>query len=176
MREVDEPVIGNERDRSVGDAAGRGDVVAGIRALLTQQPFAVLCTQGGGQPYGSVVAYAVNDALDTAVFATGRATRKYSLLSECDRVALVVDSRPSYPDELMKVAAITATGRARELSDPARGPWAERLIARHPQLGAFVTSPSTAVFKVGIVRYLYVTRFQEVHQWVPGAERAVGHG
>jgi nitroimidazol reductase NimA-like FMN-containing flavoprotein (pyridoxamine 5'-phosphate oxidase superfamily) len=123
-----------------------------------------------------VVAYAVNEALDTAVFATGRATRKYTLLSECDRVALVVDSRSSYPDELMKVAAITATGRARELSDPERGPWAERLIARHPQLKAFVTSPSTAVFKIDLVRYLYVTRFQEVHQWVPGAGQAVGDG
>ena len=169
MSNIDEPVIGRERDRSAGDATDRETVVAGIRALLAQQPFAVLCTQGGGQPYGSVVAYAVNEALDTAVFATGRATRKYDLLSECDRVALVVDSRSSYPDELMKVEAITATGRARELLDQERGPWAERLIARHPQLGAFVTSPSTAVFKVGIVRYLYVTRFQEVHPWVPGS-------
>ena len=27
-----------------------------IRRLLDGQPFAVLCTQGGGQPYGSVIA------------------------------------------------------------------------------------------------------------------------
>ena len=169
MRDVDEPLIGSERDPSAGEAVDRKDVVAGIRGLLTQQPFAVLCTQGGGQPYGSVVAYAVNAALDAAVFATGRATRKYSLLAGCDRVALVVDSRSAYPDQLMKVEALTATGRARELSDQERGPWAERLIDRHLQLRDFVTSPTTAVFKIEIVRYLYVTRFQEVHQWVPGS-------
>ena len=168
MRDVDEPVISRDHDQPVGGEPDREVVVTGIRDLLTQQPFAVLCTQGGGQPYGSVVAFAVNEALDAAVFATGRATRKYSLLTACDRVALVVDSRPSHPEELMKVAALTATGRARELPDQERGPWEARLIARHPQLKPFVVSPSTAVFTVDIVRYLYVTRFQEVHQWVPG--------
>jgi nitroimidazol reductase NimA-like FMN-containing flavoprotein (pyridoxamine 5'-phosphate oxidase superfamily) len=168
MRSVDEPVVPVENESPDDEALEREDIVARIRGLLTQQQFAVLCTQGAGQSYGSVVAYAVNSELDAAVFSTGRATRKYSLLTESDRIAFVVDSRPSYPDELMQVEAITATGRARELSDEERGPWAEMLIARHPQLRAFVASPSTAVFKVDIVRYLYVTRFQEVHQWVPG--------
>jgi nitroimidazol reductase NimA-like FMN-containing flavoprotein (pyridoxamine 5'-phosphate oxidase superfamily) len=168
MRNVDELILPMENDGPGDEAMEREDIAARICGLLTQQPFAVLCTQGGGQAYGSVVAYAVNDELDAAVFCTGRATRKYSLLTESDRIALVVDSRPSYPDELMQVEAITATGRARELPDEERGPWAEMLMARHPQLRAFVVSPSTAVFKVDIVRYLYVTRFQEVHQWVPG--------
>jgi nitroimidazol reductase NimA-like FMN-containing flavoprotein (pyridoxamine 5'-phosphate oxidase superfamily) len=144
------------------------DLVASIRDLIARHPFAVLCTQGGGQPYGSLVAYAVNDALSAAVFSTGRATRKYSLLTSNDRVAFVVDSRSSYPEELMKVEAITATGRAHELSDGERGSWAEILAVRHPQLRSFVFSSSTAVFKIEIASYLYVTRFQEVHRWAPG--------
>jgi len=171
MHDVDEPSFGLEHNGPTDDAVDPRDVAAGIRDLLAQQRFAVLCTQGGEQPYGSLIAYAVDDGLETAVFSTARATRKYNLLKACSRVALVVDSRPSYPDDLMKVEAITATGRVRELEDKERGPWAAMLIARHPQLRAFVTSPSTAVFKVEMVRYLYVTRFQEVHQWVPGPSR-----
>ncbi|MBN1246342.1 MAG: pyridoxamine 5'-phosphate oxidase family protein [Anaerolineae bacterium] len=151
-----------------------GSVRASIRSLVQQQPFAVLCTQGSGQPYGSVVAYTMNDALDTAVFATGRATRKYNLLTECDRVALVVDTRSAHPGELMSVEAITATGRARELQEAERPPWAAALVTRHPQLKTFVDSPSTAIFTIEISRYLYVTRFQEVHHWAPCTDQGVG--
>ena len=146
----------------------RPDVVAGIRDLLTQQPFAVLCTQGRGQPYGSVIAYAINEALDTAVFSTGRATTKYGLLKECDRVAVVVDSRSSSPDDFVKAEAVTAIGRARELPDQAGGSWAELLTARHPRLRSFVSDDSTAIFRVDIEKYRYVTRFQDVREWVPG--------
>lgn len=165
MNQVDEPVL--DADGSAPDVADRPGIQAQIRELVRQQQFAVLCTQGNRQPYGSVVAYAMNDALDAAVFATGRATRKYTLLTDCERVALVVDSRSAHPGELMSVEAITATGRAEELPDDQRAPWAGLLAARHPQLKPFIDSPSTAIFRITITRYLYVTRFQEVHQWVP---------
>lgn len=151
------------------DPAQQARVRERIRGLMAAQPFAVLCTQGGGQPYGSVIAYAFDPDLRVVVFATPMATRKYRLLGECEHVALVVDSRSQHPEEMMKVEAITATGQAVEL-DP--GPAYERsaalLVTRHPQLASFVAAPSTALFRVEVVRYLYVTRFQEVHQWVPG--------
>ena len=152
---------------STQDAVNERSLEEGLRRLLQQQPFAVLCTQGAGRPYGSVIAYAVSAGLDAAVFATARATRKYDLLTHCDHVALVIDSRSAYPDDLMKVEATTATGRARELADHECAPWSGLLIDRHPQLKTFVDNPSTAVFKVEIARYLYVTRFQETHHWVP---------
>jgi len=139
-----------------------------IRALLDDQPFAVLCTQGEGQPYGSVIAYAVGPDLRSMTFATPIATRKYHLLCECKSVALVIDSRSTFSNDMMQVEAITATGRAVQL-DP--GPefdrWAARLTGRHPQLAAFVHAPSSALFRIDIVRYLHVSRFQEVRQWIP---------
>jgi uncharacterized protein YhbP (UPF0306 family) len=163
-----EPVLGADLDRP--RAAGDIDpaVPERIRRLVTGEPFGVLCTQGGGQPYGSVVGFAFDKALTAFAFATPRATRKYDLLSQCDRVALVVDNRGSFPDDLMKVGAVTVTGRAREV-DP--GPefdhWAGLLRARHPYFRSFVEAPSTALFCVDVVRYIHVTRFQEVHQWIP---------
>lgn len=139
-----------------------------IRALIDGQPFAVLCTQGGGQPYGSLIAYAASDDLLAITFATPVDTHKYRLLGECRQVALVIDSRSQHPGVLMQVEAITATGRAAQLQPgPEFDRWAGQLIARHPQLEAFVVAPSSALFRIDVVRYLYVTRFQEVHQWVP---------
>ena len=168
MHRFDEPALGCEFDLEMEKRAQDPAVRERIWRLLDEQPFAVLCTQGGGQPYGSVVAYAASEELEAVAFATSVSTRKYCLLRKCDHVALVVDTRAKFPDEMMKVEAITATGRAVQL-DP--GPefdrWADLLTTRHPQLKSFVAAPSSALFRIDIIRYLHVTRFQEVHQWIP---------
>ena len=139
-----------------------------ITRLIESQPFAVLCTQGQGQPYGSLVAYAVTEDLAQAVFATSKATRKFRLLSECDHVALVIDNRPEFPGQLMKVEAVTATGRAILIEQGDKfDRWARLLTARHAYLKKFVHSASSGVFRIRVFRYLHVSRFQEVRQWVP---------
>jgi nitroimidazol reductase NimA-like FMN-containing flavoprotein (pyridoxamine 5'-phosphate oxidase superfamily) len=164
----DEPVLGLEFDAPLGEERFERDVAECIQALVAEEPFAVLCTQGGGQPYGSVVAFAFSHDLTSFVFATPRATRKFRLLSECDRVALVVDNRDRFPEDLMKVGAVTITGRAQQLEPgPHFEEWSQLLTARHPYLRPFVEAPSTALFRVEAVRFLHVTRFQEVRQWIP---------
>jgi len=168
MSSCDEPVLGHELDMEMQKNAQDPAVRERIGKLLNEQPFAVLCTQGEGQPYGSVVAYAVSQDLKAATFATPVATWKFRLLSECNRVALVVDSRAKFPDDMMKVEAVTAIGRAVQLnSGPEFDRWADLLTARHSQLKSFVAAPSSALFRVDITQYVYVTRFQRVHQWTP---------
>jgi hypothetical protein len=164
---VDEPGIGSTGEP---EAPGTGDpsLPDRIRRLTTTQPFAVLCTQGDEQPYASLIAFAVTDDLSAAAFSTPVATRKYRLLSQCDRVALLIDSRGEHPDDMMQVEALTATGRAVQVPQgEAFERWAPMLIARHPQLADFVNSPSCALFRIEIVRYFHVTRFQQVNQWAP---------
>ena len=172
MSNCDEPVIGHEFDMEMQQNAQDPMVRERIGKLLNEQPFAVLCTQGGGQPYGSLVAYAISQDLKATTFATPVATRKFRLLSECDRVALVVDSRAKFPNDMTKVEAVTATGRAIQL-DPGSefDRWAELLTTRHPRLKSFVADPSSALFRVDITQYVYVTRFQRVHQWVPESNK-----
>jgi hypothetical protein len=84
-------------------------------------------------------------------------------------VALLIDNRSEFPDELMKVEAVTATGRAALLEQGEDfDRWASLLSERHPYLARFVRSSSCGLFRVEIVRYLHVCRFQEVRQWIPG--------
>lgn len=144
------------------------DLYRVIRRLVDSQPYGVLCTQGQGQPYGALVAYAMTPALDAAVFATQKATRKYRLLSECARVALVIDNRSALPAQLMDVEAVTATGQAHEVPKGIEfDRWSRLLTDGHPYLNTFVGAESSGLFRIEIVRYLYVTRFQDVRQWVP---------
>jgi nitroimidazol reductase NimA-like FMN-containing flavoprotein (pyridoxamine 5'-phosphate oxidase superfamily) len=137
---------------------------------VTGQPYAVLCTHGDHHAYGSLVAFAFTEDLGTAVFATPKATRKYRLLAEYDRIALVIDNRVQNQDEMMNVEAVTVTGRAREVSDgDERQRGTALLLARHPQLKGFVAAETTALFRIEVLRFLHVVRFQEVRQWIPGA-------
>jgi len=168
---LDEPILGPGVDAPFLVPAEEPAVLESIQALVHHEPFAVLCTQAGGQPYGSLVAFAFSEDLKSFVFATPVATRKYRLLSECDHVALLVDDRGRFPDDMMKVSAVTVTGRASQVQPGADFErWAGLLTARHPHLKAFVRAPSTALFRVDVVRYLHVTRFQEVRQWIPASD------
>ena len=165
---MQEPVLGRGFDRELDAEVADPRVAECIQRLVEAEPFAVLCTQGGGQPYGSVVAYAVGPELCTITFATPTATRKYRLLCECESVALVIDSRSKFPEDMMKVEAVTATGRAVQLGPgPEFDRWANLLTQRHPQLQSFVRAPSSALFRIDLVRYQHVSRFQEVRRWIP---------
>jgi nitroimidazol reductase NimA-like FMN-containing flavoprotein (pyridoxamine 5'-phosphate oxidase superfamily) len=167
----DDPFLVPDGDEeTVGTVHEQEHIAARIERLVHGQPFAVLCTQGEGQPYGSLVAYAMDNDMRFAAFATAKATRKFRLLSECGHVALLIDNRPEYSDELMKVEAVTATGRAALIDHGADfEQWAKLLTERHPYLSQFVRSSSCGLFRVEIVRYLHVCRFQEVRQWIPGS-------
>ena len=169
---ADEPLVESAGPwKSAGADGSDGHLLRDeLARLVGEQPYAVLCTQGGGQPYGSLVALAVADDLRSAVFATAITTRKYRLLSDCDHVALVIDSRSRSIEDMMQVEALTATGRARRV--PPGGEFeraASLLVGRHPQLDLFVRSPTTALFRVDIIRYFHVSRFQEVRQWTPSS-------
>ena len=168
MKNDDEPILRKRLDNALNCSRKPESLQDRIRRLVTRQPFGVLCTQGEGQPYGSLVAFAFSDDLTAAVFATPVATRKYKLLTECEQVALVVDNRPDHVGDMMQVEAITATGRATEIKTDSRFiRFSRLLVERHPYLKSFVSSESSALFKIEVTRFLHVTRFQEVNQWLP---------
>jgi len=166
MTSRDEPLLGEPDEPT---SATRSEaLVTSLRRLVTGEAYAVLCTQGERQPYGSIVAYAFSEDLSSATFATPITTRKFRLLVECPQVALVVDNRARFPDEMMRVESVTVTGRAAHLAPgPERELWAARLIARHPYLESFVAAATSALFRVDVARFLHVVRFQEVRQWIP---------
>jgi len=163
----DEPIF-DEDDAPHFDDESRPAMRERVYRLLSQQPYGVLCVQGEGQPYGALVAYAFSEDLQHLVFTTPVTTRKYRLLSESAQVAFVVDSRSGETDDLMEIEALTATGRAHLID---RGGeidhWAELLVDRHSYLKSFVSAASCALFRIDVVRFLHVVRFQEVRQWIP---------
>jgi nitroimidazol reductase NimA-like FMN-containing flavoprotein (pyridoxamine 5'-phosphate oxidase superfamily) len=133
-----------------------------LQRLLTTQHFGVLCTQSGGQPYGTIVCFVVSEDLGRLWFATTRATRKFAHITADNRVAFVVENTANQPSDVFEAVAATGSGRARELQGTERESAQQRYLARHAHLKEFVTSPSCALIELVFETFQVVTRFQEV--------------
>ena len=141
------------------------DIRRAVRQLLNTQRLGVLATNADGQPYTNLVAVAATSDLSHLLLATTRATRKFANLSADPRVSFTVDNCSNGPVDYQKAAAVTALGRAREVSEGERQAFLDVYMDRHPSLEAFVRAPSCALLKVEVEVYYLVRRFQEVMEW-----------
>ncbi len=133
-----------------------------LRTLLETQPLAVVATRQGGQPYTSLVAFAVSGDLRRICFVTSRATTKFRNLSESPQVSLLIDSRTHSVEDFTAGAAVTVLGRAAEIDGRQESELLEGFLLKHPHLEAFARAPSTALCGVEVDRYILVTQFQHV--------------
>ena len=133
-----------------------------LKKLFTKQKLAVLATHKNGQPYSSLVAFAVTDDLKHLIFATSRSTRKYEHFSSDGRVALLIDNRSNKVADFHSAIAVTAVGTAMEPDENNRQELAQRYLAKHPHLKDFVHSPTCALCEIRVQTFIVVTRFQKV--------------
>jgi len=63
MQLNDEPIFAAEFQQNLDKAPHQSDLGDRIRQLLDQQSFCILSTQGQGQPYGSLIAFAFTEDL-----------------------------------------------------------------------------------------------------------------
>ena len=141
----------------------RSDEMRRVMELLATQRLAVLATrEADGAPYASLIAFAASlDGWDLG-FCTRRATKKHENLTAEPKVALLIDDRRSEADNLKVATALTALGRAHEVSGPDRDVWERALLEAHPSLASFVRLPDCALFRVEVGRYLLVSQFERV--------------
>ncbi len=168
MNNIDEPLFEDDLRQQEPGALHNADLADQIRKLVANEMYCILGTQGDNQPYGSLIAYAHTGDLKHFFFKTQMTTRKYKLLIDCPQVALVIDSRCRHQEDMTKVEAVTITGKATQLkAGPDHQLGIKLLRNRHAYLANFLDSESTALFRIDVLRYFHVIRFQEVSQWIP---------
>lgn len=137
-----------------------------LKAFDRGERFAVLATEDDGQPYTSLIAYALTPNLTAVVFPTPRNTQKYRNIVKAKKVALLIDNRRKGGEDVMEAEAITIVGIARPIR---RGKvWEEMadiFLNKHPSLEEFVRAESTALVKVEALRCIHVGEFQTVSVW-----------
>jgi heme iron utilization protein len=134
-----------------------------LTALDAEEYFAVLATDDGHRPYTSLVAYALTPDRKKIIFATPKKTRKYTNIISSANVALLIDNRPKRKKSLMETEAITVIGMAKPVrKGRMRAEFARIFLRKHPDLGEFVNSSTTALMAIDIVQCVHVSRFQTV--------------
>ena len=133
-----------------------------LKRLFKKQRLAVLATHKDGQPYSSLVAFAVTEDLEHLIFATSRSTRKYEHFSSDGRVALLIDNRTNKVADFHSAIAVTAVGMAMEPEENSRQQLSHLYLAKHPHLKDFVQSPTCALVQVSVKTYYVVRTFQNV--------------
>jgi hypothetical protein len=133
-----------------------------LRELLDGQLLGVLGTHRDGEPYTSLVGFAVTDDLRSLLFTTARSTRKHSNLVADARASMLIDNRTNSPADFTSASAATAVGVVEEISADARDAFERVFLSRHPHLQAFVRSPSCALLRLRVSVYMVVTQFQHV--------------
>jgi len=136
-----------------------------VLKLLNEQSYGVLGTNHKGHPYASLVAFTATAEARFLFFATTRATRKYLNLVADDQIALLVDNRTGQALALYEAAAVTAYGTATEVAVAEQAEVLESYLVKHPQLKPFVSSPTTAIFRIEVESYHLVQRFQNVTEF-----------
>lgn len=138
-----------------------------IQDLLQSQKLAVLATQGDGQPYTSLMAYAFTDDLRFLLVATSISTRKHANLMGESRVSMLVDNRSNSVDDFEQAAALTIVGRAKNISPDNEQAYRQIYLDRHPSLIAFLGASSTAFITIEVDKYLLVSHFEDVVEYTP---------
>lgn len=124
---------------------------------------AVLATESEGQPYTSLISYAVTPDAKGIVFATPKSTQKYKNILKNRCVSILIDTRSNTEKDYTDAEAITILGNAHPIR---RGKkwmeYAKILKRKHKRLASFIDSSETALVYINITKYIHVTKFQSV--------------
>jgi len=146
---------------------GSAPILERLNALDKDQLHAVLATALDGQPYTSMIAYALTPDKKGIVFATPRKTQKYKNILKNNRVSLLIDTRSNTEKDYMSAESLTILGNAMSVRKGEK--WSElteALIQKHPNLNEIIRSHETKLIFIKITRCIHVTRFQTVSEWI----------
>ena len=143
-------------------------IASTVRQLLKSQKYAVLATDNCGQPYTSLMAFAVTDDLQSILLMTERGRLKYKNLITNPRVAIFIDNRENIGRDLDDAMTISARGLAEEVLGEDCLASKAFCLTRHPDLKAFAASPTCAMIRIRVKSYVVVRRFEEVTEWPIG--------
>jgi heme iron utilization protein len=157
-----------ERKTAIPDGVRKGTVSVAERVSALNKTFlhAVLATTADGQPYTSLVAYALTPDIQGVVFITPKATRKYRNILKNSHVSLLIDTRTNTPKDYMKAESVTILGNARPIRrGKTRTTFAEIFLKKHPKLEEIIHSRETAVIFIKITKCIHVAKFQSISVW-----------
>ncbi|MCU0474001.1 MAG: pyridoxamine 5'-phosphate oxidase family protein [Bacteroidales bacterium] len=136
-----------------------------IEEVLKPCRFAVLATEGNGQPHTSLIAITPYGSFGQLIFATYRNTLKYRNLTHNSKVAVLIESRDANMKGLPKSIVLTIIGHTEEISITENESAYEAHLNLHPEMESFMRSPDCALILVIAQSYQVVNGIDDI-RWI----------
>jgi len=136
-----------------------------IEDVLKLNKFAVLATEGDGQPHTSLIAITPFGSFRQLIFATYRNTLKYRNLSQNRKVAVLIESEDVNMKGLRKSIVLTIIGHTEEISRGENEAAYQAHLKRHPEMESFMLSSDCALILVIAQSYQVVYGIDDI-KWI----------
>jgi len=136
-----------------------------IENIFKISRFAVLATEGEGQPHASLIAVTPMEGYRKLIFATYRNTRKYQNLTYNGKVAVLVESIDVNSSGLKESFVLTAFGQVEDIEAHEKNMVFEAHLERHPGLLSFIQSEDCSLVRIKVDTYQVVRGIDDVEWW-----------
>jgi heme iron utilization protein len=136
-----------------------------VQQLLNDTGFAILATEGGGQPHASLIAVTPFQGWRQLIFATYRDTQKYRNLMQNLRVSVLMDGCKASRGGEQAGFVVTAIGQAQDIGADQHDAALQAHLHRHPDLASFLQSPDCVLVGVAVETYQVVRSIDDVTWW-----------
>jgi hypothetical protein len=136
-----------------------------VKRAMQGSRFAVLATEGDGQPHASLIAITPIEGFRQIVFATYRSTIKYRNLLQNSRVAVLIEVRDMGNSGFDEDFVLTAFGSAAEINIAENEADLSIHLKRHPDLKMFLQSADCALIRVIFQKFQVVHGIDDVSWW-----------
>ena len=136
-----------------------------IEDIFKSSRFAVLATEGDGQPHASLIAVTPMEGCRKLVFATYRNTRKYQNLAHNGKVAVLVESIDVNRQGLQESFVLTAFGHVEDIEPAEKNRVFGAHLERHPTLFSFMQSEDCSLVRIKVDTYQVVRGIDDVEWW-----------
>ena len=136
-----------------------------IEGALQTSRFAVLATEGNGQPHTSLIAITPFGSFRQLIFATYRNTLKYRNLVHNSKVAVLIESGDVNMKGLKESVVLTIIGYTEEISKEENEAAYKAHLKRHPEMESFMLSSDCALILVIGQSYQVVYGIDDI-RWI----------
>jgi heme iron utilization protein len=136
-----------------------------IEGVLKICGFAVLATEGNGQPHASFIAITPFGICGHLVFATYRNTLKYRNISQNNKVAVLIESKDDTREGKQRSILLTIIGHTEEIGMAEHEATYQAHLKRHPELESFMLSSDCVLIRVIAQSYQVVYGIDEI-RWI----------
>jgi uncharacterized pyridoxamine 5'-phosphate oxidase family protein len=140
-----------------------------IEAVLKTSGFAVLATEGNGQPHTSLIAITPFENFRQIIFATYRNTLKFRNLSHNNKVAVLIESGVININGFKQSVVLTIIGHTEVINIAGNEATYQAHLKQHPEMESFMLSSDCVLIRVIAQSYQVVYGIDDI-RWITAEE------